>query len=423
MNLYESKKLREERASVVKEMHELSAVIKNEDRNFTAEESEKFDRMDKAQEDLQERAEASSRIEKVEGLDCNIPQSQNKEYRSNPIITEDDKQNACKGWLLRAGGQDHLNKGQYTEAASKCGLNMNSNTMDVSLRAQSTTTTEGGHGINLSMFEGFDEVLLAHGGVRAAAKRINTSDGGARHFATIDDTAVSANIVGENTDATNDSITFGSVSVPVYTYVTEVFPVSVELIQDSEMDIMSFVVDALGTRLARATNAHFTTGDGTAKPNGLVARSTEGTVADGTATFDYENIVTLMHSVDPSYRNSASCGWMFNDTVLRDMKLLVDSDARPLWNSSLAGIAGGYPDQLLGKPFHVNNDMVVNNGANDDFIIFGDFSRYIVRDVGTVQVQVLHELLATKRAVAILAYMRTGGNLLNTGAVKHMSSS
>ena len=181
MNLYESKKLREERASVVKEMHELSAVIKNEDRNFTAEESEKFDRMDKAQEDLQERAEASSRIEKVEGLDCNIPQSQNKEYRSNPIITEDDKQNACKGWLLRAGGQDHLNKAQYTEAASKCGLNMNSNTMDVSLRAQSTTTTEGGHGINLSMFEGFDEVLLAHGGVRAAAKRINTSDGGAWH--------------------------------------------------------------------------------------------------------------------------------------------------------------------------------------------------------------------------------------------------
>ncbi len=64
----ESKKLREERAALVDEMNFITTKVAEENREFSAEETEKFDRLDAAQEDLSKQIDKLERVEKVHAL-------------------------------------------------------------------------------------------------------------------------------------------------------------------------------------------------------------------------------------------------------------------------------------------------------------------------------------------------------------------
>jgi HK97 family phage major capsid protein len=113
--------------------------------------------------------------------------------------------------------------------------------------------------------------------------------------------------------------------------------------------------------------------------------------------------------VDPSYRDNAK--WMFNDNTLSKIKLLVDSQSRPLW---LPGLVDRAPDTLLGSPYVINQDMasVTSTGKS---VLFGDFSKYWIRDVRDVTLLRLDERFAEFLQVAFLAFMRTDGDLLDAG--------
>jgi HK97 family phage major capsid protein len=50
-------------------------------------------------------------------------------------------------------------------------------------------------------------------------------------------------------------------------------------------------------------------------------------------------------------------------------------------------------------------------------IIFGDFSKYLIRDVRDITLLRLDERYAEFLQVAFLAFMRTDGDLLNAGTV------
>ena len=126
-------------------------------------------------------------------------------------------------------------------------------------------------------------------------------------------------------------------------------------------------------------------------------------------------MVSLEHSVDPAYRGNAK--FMMSDSALAKTKLLLDTQGRPLWS---AGIAGGAPDTLLGYPIIINNDMAVM-AAGAKSVLFGDFSKYIIRDVLGVTLLRLEERYADFHQVAFLAFARMDGDLLDAGThpVKH----
>jgi HK97 family phage major capsid protein len=329
---------------------------------------------------------------------------------------------------------------EQRDAAGRMGVDINNKILDIKLpsralrklddesvrewerRAQSVgTDSEGGYTAPDETMRALEVALLRFGGMREVADIIRTESGQELPWPTLNDTGNTGAILAENTQVSEQAMTFSQLVLDAYKYTSKLVLVSVELLQDSSINIPEIVGTALGERIGRITNTHFTTGTGSSQPNGVVTASTQGKVGTTgqTTSVIYEDLVDLQHSVDPEYRQRAR--WMFADSTLKVIKKLKDGDDRPLW---AAGIAVREPDTILGHPFTVNQ-AVAAMAANAKSILFGDFSKYKIRDVRNVTLLRLDERYADFHQVAFLAFSRHDGDLLDAGThpVKHYANS
>jgi len=289
-----------------------------------------------------------------------------------------------------------------------------------------TTTTEGGYTVPSEVATMVIDAMKAYGGMREVAEIITTDGGNALNFPTSDGTSEVGEIVAENAAATGADITFGTAAVNPYKYSSKKIALPVELITDSAIDVVAFVVNRLATRLGRITNTHYTTGDGSSKPYGVAARASSGKVGTTgqTATVIYDDLVDLKHAVNRAYRSNAR--FMLNDLSVAIVSKLKDTTGRPIWTPGTndGSIDGGVPDTLLGYPVTTNDD-VATMAANAKSILFGDFSQYKIRDVNgnTVIRRFDDSAFALNGQVGFCGWMRTGGNLVDTAAVKYYANS
>lgn len=290
-----------------------------------------------------------------------------------------------------------------------------------------TTNSEGGFTVATDVATQVIDALKKFGGMRAVATVLRTAQGNPMNFPASDGTTEEGEIVDQNVSATDLDISFSTIALPVYKYSSKVVTVPVELLQDSSVDIIAFVIERLRNRLGRITNKHFTIGTGTAQPNGVVTASGVGKtgLTGQTLTVIYNDLVDLQHSVDPAYRELGNAGFMMHDTSVRVIRKIVDLQGRPIFVPGYEMASpGGQPDRLLGSPITVNQHMPVM-AANAKSILFGDFSFYTIRDAMEVEVQRFTDsAYAKKGQVGFLAWLRSGGNLTDVGgAVKHYANS
>ncbi|WP_332848705.1 phage major capsid protein [Massilia sp. S19_KUP03_FR1] len=297
------------------------------------------------------------------------------------------------------------------------GTNVNADQAAAIHNAMSTTTpVEGGYTVPAEVASMVIDRLKAFGGMRDVATILTTATGHAMNFPTSDGTSEIGEIVAENIVATGGDITFGTVGLPVFKYSSKQIALPLELIQDSAIDVIAFVVNRLATRIARIQNLHYTVGTGTAQPTGIITASTVGKIgATGSvASVAYIDLVDLKHSVNRAYRSNAQ--FMMNDLTVASLSKLVDTVGRPIW---IPAITEGAPDLLLGKPIAVNDDVAVM-AANAKSIAFGDLSQYNIRDVSntTTMRRFDDSAFALKGQVGFCGWTRSGGNLLDTAAVR-----
>nr|HQU63336.1 phage major capsid protein [Nitrosomonas sp.] len=205
----------------------------------------------------------------------------------------------------------------------------------------------------------------------------------------------------------------------------KIIAVPIELLMDSQIDVEAFVRGRMQTRIGRITNQHFTTGTGTGQPRGVVTGSGAGKVGTTgqTTTVIYDDLVDLQESVDIAYQNGNE-RFMFRQSMRAVVRKLKDGSSRPIWTPNYdLGASAGSPDLLLGTPVVINNDMPAP-AANAKSIVFGDLSKYIIRDVMQVSMfRFTDSVYTSKGQVGFLAWMRAGGNLTDTAAVKHYQHS
>jgi HK97 family phage major capsid protein len=385
-------------------------------------------------------------------------QPQHDGRRGNPgrALTDRDRGEALRAWMT-AGAPTASPTPQQRELALRCGINLDSKAINIQLgpamratapdanglrtspedvrdwqtrfteeRAaltglQSTTTT-GGYTVADEAMRELEIALLAYGGMRSVATVMRTATGGPLPIPTTNDTANKGEIIGENTTSNELEMTFGQLVLDAWKYSSKYILASIEFLQDTSINANAFLGNALGTRIARITNDHFTTGTGS-QPNGIVTASTSSAITTAAAqTITYDNLVDVEHSVDPAYRVGGR--WMMHDSALKVMKKIKvlqysgDTTGTPLW---VPGLAAGAPDTILGYPYTINQSMAAM-GAGTKSVIFGDLSKYIIRDVRDVTVVRLDELFALLGQVAFLALSRHDGDLLNAGTnpVKHL---
>lgn len=295
------------------------------------------------------------------------------------------------------------------------------------IRATMSTTTgsEGGYTVQTEVAKSVADALKAYGGMREVATVIQTAGVGDLNFPTSDGTSETGELIGQNTTATAQDPTFGVVSIVTYKFSSKIVAVPFELLQDSSVDIEGFVNNRLAQRIGRATNTYFTTGTGTAQPRGVSTASSVGkTGTTGqTVTVIYDDLVDLVHSVDPEYRKSPACRFMLADSSLKVVRKLKDTQNRPIF---LPGydLNAKMPDTILGYGITINQDVAVM-AANARSILFGDFSKYVIRDVMGVTMFRFDDSAYIKLGqIGFLAWARAGGNFVDVGgAVKHYANS
>lgn len=291
---------------------------------------------------------------------------------------------------------------------------------DIRATMSTTTGSEGGFTVQSEVATRVIDALKAFGGIRESATVLRTQTGNDMSFPTSDGTSEVGELIAQNVTATGADPTFGTVAIPVYKFSSKIVAVPFELLQDSQIDVEAFVENRLVQRIGRATNAFFTTGTGTGQPAGLVTRSATGvTGSTGSSTsITTDNLLALVHSVDPAYRRAAGVGFMMHDNSLLKVRQLKDTAGRPIFLPGYDGLGQAMGDTILGYRVTVNQDMAVM-AANAKSIAFGDLAQYYVRDVMDVTLFRFDDSAYAKLGqVGFLAWHRSGGNLLDTGAVK-----
>ena len=307
------------------------------------------------------------------------------------------------------------------------GMNLSAQELAMVQNAMSTTTgSEGGFTVPTEIATMVIDALKSFGGMRSVANIIRSSAGNDWQYPASDGTSEVGEIVGQNAAATGQDITFSQVPLVTYKYSSKKIALPWELVQDSVIDIVAFVVNRLATRLGRITNTHFTVGTGSSQPFGIVTRAASGKVGTTgqTTTVIYDDLVDLEHSVDPAYRRNAA--YMMNDASVKVIRKIKDSQGRPIFVPGYeagAVVNGGAPDTLMGRRIVVNQDVAVM-AANAKSILFGDFSLYTIRDVMSAEVRRFDDsAFALNGQVGFCGWQRCGGNLLDTAGVKYYANS
>jgi len=286
--------------------------------------------------------------------------------------------------------------------------------------------SEGGYTVQKEIAQSVSEALKAYGGMRSVATVISTENGVELSYPTSDGTSEEGEQIGENQTATDQDVAFGTLPLNTYKYSSKVIPVPIELLQDSNINMETFINTRLVNRIGRITNKKFTVGTGTSEPKGIVTAAVSGKVgATGkTVTVDVDDLIDLEHSVDYAYRESGNVGFMMHDKTFAIIKKLKDSTGRPIFIPGYDGLAGPVAQTIMGYTVTINNSMA-QMAANAKSILFGDFTHYIVRDAMAMTMYRFNDSAYAKLGqVGFMMFSRHGGTFTDVGgAVKYYQNS
>ena len=203
--------------------------------------------------------------------------------------------------------------------------------MPKEMRAQTTQTdSTGGYLIPVELANEIIKSLKDYGGIRSISRVVTTGMGNDVNYPTNDDTSNTGSWIGENTQVSGSTVTFGQKTLRAYKATSGVFLIPTELLQDSQFDIAAFIRDAAAERIGRLENAAFVNGDGSSKPQGFLRDATTAGNLASKSAITTDEIINIQHAIDPAYRR-LGCHWVFNDTTFKVIRKLKDQENRYIW--------------------------------------------------------------------------------------------
>jgi HK97 family phage major capsid protein len=408
----EVKDLREKMANIATEARsKLSEVTDNTPEDRASEIEREFDAM------MAEHDKLAAKVERLERAEAAMRAAESVDLSRRPIgeigsaraVDEGPKidYRAAFAQMIAAGGEGYVD--QEVRNVLK------------EYRVQTGgTNSAGGFTVPTELATFIEKAMIATGPMYGNQyfTVINTAAGNTFNIPTVDDTASVAVAHTEGTQPTDDGgsdVTFAQKSLGAFAFDSEWIRWSAELNADSVLNMESLLGELIGERLGRIANSKLTTGSGSSDVEGIVTNSAAGKTAAGTAAVTADEIIDLIHSVDPAYRTAPSTAIMMNDSTLAAVRKLKDGNGNYLWQ--MGNYQAGIPQNLLGYNVVVNQAMD-SLAAAKKVILFGDMSKFYVRKVGAPSLYVARERFAPD--FGILGYIRFDGVLTNTAAIKHL---
>ncbi|MDU7483938.1 MAG: phage major capsid protein [Hafnia alvei] len=366
----------------------------------------------------EQRAEWNTAKSELDGLDERINREeelrrQDQQYIHNQEPEQRNNQNA-------EGSQDEKRAHVFDKWMRSGAGELSSEERQVlkELRAQGVSPSEkGGYTVPSTFLAQVVEQMKAYGGIASVAQIMNTSDGKTIEWPTADGTNEIGELLGENNEASEEDTDFGIADLGAKKLSSKIIRVSNELLQDSAIDMEAYLARRISERIGRGEARYVIRGTGTGtpqQPKGLVA-SVSGTTATASATsFTWKEMNTLLHSIDPAYRNGPKFRWAFNDKTLQTIEEMEDGQGRPLW---LPNIIGGTPATVLNVPYVIDQE-IEDIAAGKKFLFAGDFNRFIIRRVNYMVLKRLVERYAEFDQTGFLAFHRFDCVLEDASAIK-----
>lgn len=407
----DTQKLREQRANIWEQMKALLETAEAANRDFTAEEKQSYDRMEGDLDSLGDRIE---RAEKAENRD----EAFNRVDRRGVVPADESQSSDGEAAEYDRVFDSFLRNGISSMDADDRAF-MQSKFASIQNAAGVGSGAAGGYTVPTSFRDKFVETMKYYGPMLREAEVITTATGAQLPWPTNDDTGNVGALLAENTQATEQDVTFGTANLDAYMYTSKLVRVSLQLLQDSAFSIDTWLPKKLGERVGRILNQHFTTGTGTNQPDGIVTSATVGVTGTGsfatTGGLSYDNIVDIIEALDPAYQQGDGLKFMFHQSVRKALRKLKDSQNRPLWEPSLqAGVA----DQISGYGYVINNDMPTL-AVGSKSLLFGNIEQaYVIRLVSELQTMRLTERYADYLQVGFLAFQRADGTMQDAAAVR-----
>jgi HK97 family phage major capsid protein len=181
--------------------------------------------------------------------------------------------------------------------------------------------------------------------------------------------------------------------------------VSKSLINNSQFNIVDFVVNAMAESIAKWIEKELLNGTAN-KIDGLSTVTQTVTAASSTA-ITADELIDLQETIPDVYQNNAI--WIMNKATRTAIRKLKDNDGNYILNKD-ATSRWGYT--LFGKDVYTSDNMP-EIGAGKTAIYYGDMSGLAVKLSEEMNIEVLREKFATQHAVGVVAWVELDSKVEN----------
>lgn len=172
--------------------------------------------------------------------------------------------------------------------------------------------------------------------------------------------------------------------------------VSRSLINNSQFDIVAFVIDEMAYSIHRFIENTLLNGSGSVE--GLSTLTNSMTAASQTA-ITADEVITLQGKVKDDFQANAI--WIMSPNTRDALRLLKDNVGRYLLQDDITAPFGKV---LLGKPVYVSDNMA-DIGSGNTVIYYGDMKGLATKFSEDMNIQVLREKYATQHAVGVVGWL------------------
>lgn len=373
------KKLLEKRAQDVAEMELLTNTAETEERAMTEEEQARFTELEKEIRAIDATVEAGERARK---LDVTEEEERAEDKKAEEISTEEAEERAFANYI----------RGVVSEE-----------------RAGDVNMTKGDNGavIPTSIANKIIEMVKDICPIYSMAEHYNVKGTLDIPYYDEESQKITVAYASEFTDLESTSGKFLNVTLQAY-LAGALTKVSKSLINNSQFDIVSFVVRRMAEAISVFLEKELLIGNasnGAEGLHGIKAAMTKTAAATNAITAD--ELIDTQEMVPDAYQRD--CVWIMNKatrTAVRKLKdgqgnYLLEKDSTARW---------GY--RLMGADVYVSESMPTLE-ANKAVVYYGDFSGLALKLSEEMEIEVLRERYAAQHAVGVVAWIEFDSKIQN----------
>lgn len=385
------KELLERRANVWEQAKALIDKAEAENRDFTAEEQQQYDRMIAEMDELAKRAK---RLEEAQKREKEFGDPVNEPVRAAGAMEVPEK---VKGDAVYMAFRSYLQTGIVSPELRDLAAGVDAS--GGYLFAPEQFTNE--------LIREIDDAVF----VRRLARKFTLTTSDSLGAPVLDTDLSDPDWTAEVGAVTADtSLAFGKRSLTP-NQLTKLIKVSMKLLRITAGTAEQLVRERLAAKFAAAFENNFLNGDGSGKPLGVFVADANGIsaardVSDGNTTtaISADSLIAAKYALKQQYRNGAQ--WIFHRDVLKEIAKLKDNDGQYIWRP---GLAAGQPDTILNLPVN-ESEYAPNTLTAGAYVgILGNFRYYWIADLFGFEIQRLNELYAANNQVGFIGRMWSDG--------------